>query len=113
MLKRIANGLFLLKQKSILLKEKKRLEDELKIVRKFPQFGSSEEDNAQEVGTFEEYKGLESGMSALFKEVSAALTKIDKKNYGLCEVCKNPIERGRLEAFPAARTCIEHSGKRK
>lgn len=114
MLRKISNKLFQLKQKSTLLKEKQRLEKELEMVRKFPQFGNSEEDNAQEVEAFEGYKGLETGMKNLLKEVKSALAKMDKGKYGICEICKIPIEQGRLEAFPAASTCVEHSnGKKK
>lgn len=113
MIKKIANKLFLLKQKSALLKEKQRLEKELNLIRKFPQFGDSDEDNAQEVETFEGYKGLEKGMASLLKEVSRALGKLEKGTYGICEVCKNPIEQGRLQAFPAARTCTACANKKK
>lgn len=113
MLKKISNKLFLLKQKSALLKEKQRLEKELEVVGKFPQFGNSEEDNAQEVEIFEGYKGMETGMKNLLKEVKTALNRMDKDKYGICEVCKNPIEHGRLEAFPAASTCVADSNKKR
>jgi len=113
MLRKISNKLFLLKQKSALLKEKQRLEKELEMVRKFPQFGNSEEDNAQEVEAFEGYKGLETGMKNLLKEIKHALARMDKDKYGICEICKNPIEHDRLEAFPAASTCVKDSNKKR
>ncbi len=113
MIKKIANKLFLIKQKSALLKEKQRLEKELDLIRKFPQFGDSDEDNAQEVETFEGYKGLEKGMDKLLKEVNRALDKLEKNTYGICEICKKPIETGRLQAFPVARTCVECVNKKK
>lgn len=113
MIKRFVNKLFLMKQKSFLLKEKQRLEKELALIRQFPQFGDSDEDNAQEVEAFEGYKGLEKGMDNLLKEVIRALSKLEKNAYGICEICKKPIEAGRLQAFPAARTCIECVNKRK
>jgi RNA polymerase-binding transcription factor DksA len=113
MIKKLVNKLFLMKQKSFLLKEKQRLGKELDLIRKFPQFGDTDEDNAQEVETFEGYKGLEKGMDSLLKEVNRALNKLEKGTYGICEVCKKTIETGRLQAFPAARTCVECVNKKK
>ena len=39
-------------------------------------------------------------------QIEAALRKIDKGNYGLCESCKKPIAKARLDALPFARYCI-------
>ena len=39
-------------------------------------------------------------------QVEAALRKIEKGNYGLCESCQKPISKPRLEALPFARYCI-------
>ena len=41
-------------------------------------------------------------------EVKAALDRIEKGTYGLCEVCGKPIEKERLEANPAAKVSIKH-----
>jgi len=41
-------------------------------------------------------------------DVLAALEKMDKGEYGMCEVGGEPIPLDRLEANPAARTCIKH-----
>lgn len=113
MIKRILGKLFEVGQKSTLLKEKKRLERELEKVRKFPQFGDSQEDNSQEVETFEGFKGLEEKLKKQFKEVKLALEKMDEGEYGICAVCKGKIEPGRLKAYPAATTCVVCSSKRK
>jgi RNA polymerase-binding protein DksA len=40
-------------------------------------------------------------------EVDAALQRLDDGTYGVCERCGSPIGEGRLEARPAARTCID------
>lgn len=40
-------------------------------------------------------------------DVSLALKRIKKNDYGVCQNCKKPIQDGRLKAFPAAKYCIE------
>ncbi|OGD65552.1 hypothetical protein A3F08_02675 [Candidatus Berkelbacteria bacterium RIFCSPHIGHO2_12_FULL_36_9] len=109
MLKKITNKIFLLKQKSALLKEKKRVENELKIIEKFPSYGQKEEENAMEVEEFEGYLGLRSGARNLKEQIDKALKKMDKGAYEKCDICKGAIEHGRLEAFSAATTCVECS----
>lgn len=39
-------------------------------------------------------------------EVESALSRVHAATYGLCETCGRPISHERLEARPAARTCI-------
>lgn len=43
-----------------------------------------------------------------FNNVKNALTRIDADKYGRCDICEKEIEKERLEANPAATTCIEH-----
>ena len=43
------------------------------------------------------------------RDIKAALERMDSGSYGLCEVCKKPIPLDRLEANPAARTCVAHA----
>ena len=43
------------------------------------------------------------------KEVEDALEKMDNGTYGTCEECGENIPLDRLEANPAARTCIAHA----
>lgn len=40
-------------------------------------------------------------------QIEAALRKIDKGTYGICESCQKPIAKARLDALPFARYCIE------
>ena len=40
-------------------------------------------------------------------EIDRALEKLEDGRYGICEACGGPIGDDRLEAFPAARFCIE------
>lgn len=43
------------------------------------------------------------------RDVVIALEKMGGDTYGVCETCKEPIPLKRLEANPAARTCMKHS----
>ena len=44
-------------------------------------------------------------------EIDAALMRVEDGTYGVCEVCGGPIGSARLEALPAARTCIGCAGR--
>lgn len=39
-------------------------------------------------------------------EIEAALSRIKRGDYGICEICENPIREARLQALPWARLCI-------
>lgn len=41
------------------------------------------------------------------KEIKAALDRIEKGNYGICEETGQKIQKGRLEAIPYARYCVD------
>ena len=61
---------------------------------------------------FEELEGNAGIVSQLenqLVEVNAALDRIEKGTYGLCEKCGKPIEYDRLEASPSARYSIHHT----
>ena len=47
-------------------------------------------------------------LSARLSDVTNALANIEQGTYGICEVGGEEIEEERLEANPAARTCIQH-----
>jgi sigma-B regulation protein RsbU (phosphoserine phosphatase) len=49
----------------------------------------------------------EPGLTQLLGEVDAALSRIDKGSFGLCEICHDPIERDRLLADPLTRFCLD------
>jgi RNA polymerase-binding protein DksA len=44
-------------------------------------------------------------------EIGAALDRIDKGSFGLCEECGKEIPRERLRALPYARRCVECARK--
>jgi len=42
------------------------------------------------------------------REVEAALERLSAGTYGVCEVCRRPIDAARLDARATARTCVQH-----
>lgn len=44
---------------------------------------------------------------AELRDLEAATTRLRSGEYGICEVCQEPIADARLEALPTARQCIE------
>lgn len=42
-------------------------------------------------------------------EVDAAIERVSEGTYGVCTVCREPINPLRLEARPTARTCVHHA----
>jgi len=43
----------------------------------------------------------------LLRAIEEAVARISQGTYGVCEVCKQPISKARLEAVPWARHCRE------
>ena len=43
------------------------------------------------------------------QEIDDALLRMELGEYGVCELCEEPIELERLEAQPAGRFCKEHA----
>lgn len=50
--------------------------------------------------------------TARLAELDAALARLDAGTYGRCETCGEAIAAGRLDARPAARTCIRCAASR-
>jgi sigma-B regulation protein RsbU (phosphoserine phosphatase) len=49
-------------------------------------------------------------LGELLKQVDAALDRISSGTYGVCEICKQPIEGDRLHVDPLVRSCLSHLG---
>lgn len=109
--------------KQKLLEEKARLEKELATVGRINPDnpadwepvpvdpGSRESDPNDRADSIEDYETNTAILKQLeiqLTDVSDALAKIEAGTYGICEVSGHPIEEGRLNANPAARTCMEH-----
>ncbi|XKT74657.1 MAG: TraR/DksA family transcriptional regulator [Patescibacteria group bacterium UBA2163] len=65
-------------------------------------------DNADIIEAMHENNASMNELEGRFNNVMRALKKIGDGNYGICEVSEEPIEFERLEANPAARTCLKH-----
>ena len=65
-------------------------------------------ETADKMEEFEENTALLKELETRYNDIKDALAKIEKGEYGFCEVCKSPIEKDRLSANQAARTCKKH-----
>ncbi|MGQ9526028.1 MAG: TraR/DksA C4-type zinc finger protein [Armatimonadota bacterium] len=114
----MAQTLDLERMKQLLLDERARLELELNRVGVGTRRSQADEmgelttydDHQADLGTstFERAKDLSvhEALSNLMKQVDAALLRIEKGIYGICDMCGSPISRERLEAIPYASLCI-------
>ena len=69
---------------------------------------ADENEVADKLEELEENTGIVSSLDKQLIEVNAALDRIEKGTYGICEACGKPIEVERLEANPSARNSIKH-----
>jgi len=65
-------------------------------------------DQADVIVSHENNSAILADLEAHYDTILAALSRIEKKSYGKCEVCGREIEEIRLEADPAATTCVKH-----
>ena len=63
---------------------------------------------ADSIEEFETQSGEVKELEIRYNEVQAALERIAAGTYGTCRVDGGPIEPERLEANPAAETCMKH-----
>ena len=108
--------------KKLLEKELETVEKELKTVGRVSDTNQADWEATRPVGgaTAEEgdlaegIQGYDNNIAIVdqletqLNDVKTALLKIEKGEYGVCEVCHQPIEEDRLEASPTAKTCKEH-----
>ena len=63
---------------------------------------------ADAVEEWDERRALVAALETRYNNIVAALVRVDDGTYGTCDVCGKPIEEKRLEANPAAATCMTH-----
>jgi RNA polymerase-binding transcription factor DksA len=65
-------------------------------------------DQADVIMKHENDSAILADLEARYDTILAALSRIEKKTYGKCEVCGEEICESRLEADSAATTCVKH-----
>jgi len=103
---------FINEQESALLKEKTRLENQIKNLKKYPDYGYSEEDNIQELIDYENNMSAEEQLNFLLNKINQALLAIKKGTYGKCAACGKAIEEDRLKIMPYAELCVNCKPKK-
>ena len=69
------------------------------------------EEHAQEEQTARFLSRLDDRTLFAVKEIDAALERIIKETYGVCESCRKTIAAARLRALPATRFCRRCAGE--
>jgi RNA polymerase-binding transcription factor DksA len=72
---------------------------------------ADENELADKMEELEDNKGILDSLEKQLKDINDALGKIGNGDYGICEISGELIERERLEANPAARTCMKAENK--
>ncbi len=87
----------------------KKLEEEIKKLETPVDFGSDIEstfdEEADEAEEFSANAGKAQELKIRYQDTIDAINKIDRGQYGLCERCKQPIEKEILEIDPESRFC--------
>ena len=119
----IQNMIDTIEFKHLLEEEKKRIEETLtqfgaRDARhpenwepRFPDLNPKEtdaEEGADETEQFDVNVGIATRLEERLHEINAALERIEKGTYGICEKDEKEIDPERLRAYPAARTCRNH-----
>ena len=109
--------------KDKLLAEKATLEEELKSVGRInpnnpgdweatvddSDIDSADENEvADKIEEYEEHSAILKQLEKQYNEVKKALERIENGTFGICEIDKKPIEKGRLEANTSATICAKH-----
>lgn len=70
-------------------------------------------DAAQSTSERAKVLSLVEGLMHRREDLQAALTRVERGTYGICDSCGKPIAPERLEAIPAARSCMECKTKQR
>lgn len=70
-------------------------------------YHADSKERAKELEDSEVVDALGNEARAEIRKISAALRRMEAGDFGLCEECGTEIERGRIEAHPYARECID------
>jgi DnaK suppressor protein len=96
--------------------ERDRVQDQLRQLGHDSEVGSFDDgfaDSGQVTAERGEVEALVGTLLDTLDDVERALNKLEEGTYGACEHCGQAIPDARLEAMPAARTCISCASKRR
>jgi DnaK suppressor protein len=68
--------------------------------------GDDDIDAGSKMALREHHLSLLASIRTRRDQVEHALRRLDEGTYGRCEHCNGPIDPARLEAFPAATSCV-------
>ena len=72
------------------------------------EFGADRNVNADIIEAMQENNASLNELEGRLNMVDAALARFESGTYGVCEVSSEPLEFERLNANPAATTCMQH-----
>ncbi len=72
----------------------------------FPNFGEGEDEDAEEVATYDANLQLVDTMESELRDIAESLIRIESGQYGICKYCNNPIDEQRLRARPTSSSCV-------
>lgn len=73
----------------------------------FPEFGTDEGENANEVAEYSDRLSLEHELEKQLRDVKQALETIENGKYGICKHCGNEISEERLRIRPTSSSCVD------
>lgn len=106
------------KIKDSLLKQQKKVEEEIKLLDEDDPVNSNDVAESSEPGTdswvadtHTRTVAVKQNLQDMLKKIKHTLQSLSSGKYGKCENCGNKIEAVRLEAMPTANLCISCSKK--
>jgi len=111
---------FLSKIRGLLLSKDKRLKvEQKKLIEEDPYLKEGRDtDNAEIIdeAILEDRAKVEidikkENIGSMQDQVGKALGKLEKGDYGICEVCGEAIDKARLEVYPEATKCVKCAGR--
>jgi DnaK suppressor protein len=72
----------------------------------FPEYGDDEDENAGEIAAYSNNLALEDKLEKEVRDITNALKRIEKNQYGKCRYCGQEISEERLRARPTSTSCI-------
>jgi RNA polymerase-binding protein DksA len=106
--------------RNLLLSKKREIENNLKNIKEMTstkseieligELSSSDDHLAEYASVVYEHENaltVEVVLKDLLKQIDNALERIENGTYGICEVCKKPIGKERLDIIPYATMCVK------